>query len=297
MKSVLLDGVRRCASTIRVYSCASAFLLLALVTTSACQPIQSAAPAAPAMGTAQAASGTVVIKINDEGITAPETVPAGLANVVYRNSGQVPHVIELDWLGEGVNPTDAFAAPPLGIPDQIGAYTVVFLEPGAQVEAVLDFGAQPQYIAYEIFVENPSYAVMAASGDSGITEAPPADVNVDLVNFAFVMPDPIPAGVTWWQLNNKGTQQHEVSLHQLNDEYTADMVKEELAAVDANGQVPPAVSAIPAFMVGVGKTVWVKFDLPEGDYLAVCDVPDFSTLPPGEDHWHLGMFREFAVTP
>ncbi len=269
-------------------------LMFALFVLSACQPIQSTAPVAAAKTPDM---GSVVIDINEEGLTAPSAVSAGLVPVVFTNSGQAPHVLEMYWMAEGVTVEDALNAGPLGSPDKSGGMTVSFLAPGASLETVIDFGVHPNYFVEEVFVENPGRVQFTASGESTTAEAPDADVKVGLVDFNIVMPDEIKAGPQWWQVKNTGSQSHELALFKLDGDLTAEKVMERLAAVDAEAQVPPTVEEITSWAPGVGLTTWVKYDLSPGKYLVLCRVPNWSTMPPGQDHWHMGMLHEFAVVP
>jgi hypothetical protein len=239
----------------------------------------------------------VVIDVNEQGVTAPAKVEAGLVPVVFTNSGQAPHVLELYWMAEGVTPQDALNAGPQGSPGKSGTIAVPFLAPGARLETVLDFGAYPNYFVTENFVENPSLVEFAAAGEPVATEPPVADVEVGLVDFSIVMPDELTAGPLLWQVKNTGSQTHELALFKLEGDLTAEKMEEQLAAVDANGQAPPAVEAIPSWAIGAGLTTWVNYDLSPGKYLVLCRVPDWSTMPPGEDHWHKGMLKEFVVVP
>lgn len=312
-------AVRRAARKQEVWV-AVLLVVSALIFLTGCVAVQSApaaaAPAAetPAAGTPTgrptaagssveevaaipAQMGAVEITVTDEGVTAPANIPAGLAHVVFANTGEKGHVLEVIWMADGVTPEEAMSEPPLGVPDKSNSQSAVFLHPGAQLEAMMDFSAHPQYVVVEDFVENPTHAVMVASGTDGLVEPPKADVEVELVNFAYVMPDPIAPGAQWWHLVNKGSQRHEVSLHPIEEGRTAQDILHDLAMIDANGQVPPPPTEIPELMVGVGQEAWVLWDLPAGKYLAACQVPDFSTMPPGMDHFNLGMFREFTVGP
>lgn len=111
------------------------------------------------------------------------------------------------------------------------------------------------------------------------------------------MPDEIKAGPMWWQLTNKGTQPHDLSIHKLGDGLTLEDLEAQLEAAEADPQAPPPEGAAPLAAVGVGQTMWIQYDLPAGDYVVLCQVPDFSTTPPGPSHWHKGMLHEFTVSP
>lgn len=263
-----------------------------LLSLAACQPVSRVADT-PIEGSATPA--TVAFAINDQGLTAPEEVPSGLVNVTFANSGQAPHVLFVSWLAEGVTAEEILNAPPPGDPNQSNYVTGVFLAPGTQVDALLDFTADHHYFVQEVFVEKPAFVEFTATGPASTITAPGAAVMVDAVDFSYVMPDEIKAGEQWWQVSNTGTQTHDLGIYKLEGDLTLEALQAQMTAQDAQEQAPPPVAAIPSWAVGVGQTTWVKFDLPAGEYVVLCRVPDFSTNPPGPDHWHKGMVHQFTV--
>jgi hypothetical protein len=246
--------------------------LVAVACVTACAPTAAGPSATDGGGAA------VLVEIDEDGIRAPSEVPSGNVEVTFSNSGDEPHDIfvrEFD-LEAGVNIVHG-----------------VFLAPGAQSQAVVHFVADATYSVGEIFgfgADAPS-AQIAATGPASEDPEPETGVAVGMAEFEFSMPDTVDAGATWWELTNTGDQIHDLGIYPLADT-TLDDLLADLAAVDENGQAPPEITAIPAWAVAPGETVWVRHELAAGLYAVVCRVPDDAT---SQDHWHLGMVREIAV--
>ena len=264
-----------------------------LLSLAACQPVSLAADT-PIEGSAIPAA--VAFAINEQGLTAPEEVPSGLVNVTFANNDLAPHVLFVGWLAEGVSAEEILNAPPPGDPSQSNWVNGVFLASGTQVDALLDFTADHHYFVQEVFVEKPAFVEFAATGPASTITAPGAAVTVEAVDFSYIMPDALKAGEQWWQVSNMGTQTHDLGIYKLEGDLTLEALQAQLSALDSQEQAPPPVTAIPSWAVGVGQTTWVKFDLPAGNYVVLCRVPDFSTNPPGPDHWHKGMVHQFTIT-
>lgn len=138
-----------------------------------------------------------------------------------------------------------------------------------------------------------SVTFFAAGEPSGAT-APTADVAVDLVDFAFVMPTELKAGTQTWQITNKGTQWHELAIVKLNEGATIDDV---LGAIMAEGEPsgPPPFEMVNGWTpMGPEQTAWVTWDLPAGEYTVLCFLPDLN----GDFAPHLthGMVANVTVT-
>lgn len=149
-------------------------LLLMMFNLSACQPIQPVASTDAEAGSADQAMGKVVFVIDEEGITAPATVPSGLVPVTFSNTGQAPHALAIGWLADGVTAEEALSAPPPGDPTKSDLVGFAFLAPGASVELMFDFGADANYFATDFFGEKPVYTAFSATGGAATAAAPSA---------------------------------------------------------------------------------------------------------------------------
>lgn len=123
-------------------------------------------------------------------------------------------------------------------------------------------------------------------------------VTIAADDFAFGMPDTIPAGRTTFRLVNRGREPHQAVIMGAPGKALAEL---EAAAVP-KGPVPEWWRAFlqlqPTFPGGPGVVVSgdssvVVVDLAPGNYVVVCFVPS----PDGKMHAQKGMFRRLVVTP
>lgn len=124
--------------------------------------------------------------------------------------------------------------------------------------------------------------------------SPPADtanvVTVTARDYAFEMPDSLPAGATTFVLRNRGTVFHIVALARLDGQKT---VAEFLAAYEKGGE--PAWShamggpgpALP------GHDIATTVVLEPGRYAVFCDIAAQDHVA----HWKKGMFKLLTVVP
>jgi hypothetical protein len=116
---------------------------------------------------------------------------------------------------------------------------------------------------------------------------------IDIVahEYAFTMPDTIPAGLTMLRLHDAGAEWHHVKLARLDANHTA---AEAYAALRTGGGFPAWL----AFVGGPnspapGGTSELELQLETGTYVLWCNV----TAPDGQTHWAHGMFKGLVVAP
>ena len=119
--------------------------------------------------------------------------------------------------------------------------------------------------------------------------APPAEVTIDMVDFGFGVSGTIFSGTQNVQVTNKGQQEHEAFLIQLNPGAS---VEEFLGAFEPSAPPgpPPGQGGFQARKSGGGGTFTT--DYTPGKYVLVCFVEDPNT---GAHHFALGMIHEFTV--
>ncbi len=130
--------------------------------------------------------------------------------------------------------------------------------------------------------------VLVACAKPAPEAAGPNVVTITATDFAFAVPETIPAGLTQFRLVNHGQEPHHAVLIRVNDPRP---VAEVLAALEA--PVPPDwVELVPAPNTAVpGDSTNTTTILQPGRYLFVCFVPS----PDGAPHVAKGMFKELAV--
>ncbi len=144
----------------------------------------------------------------------------------------------------------------------------------------------------------PSVTASPATNILSATAAPKTDdagkdhvLAVTAMDDMFMGPTKLPTGLTTIRLHNQGPSPHQLQLLRLNDGVTADHT---LAAAKKGG--PGALLSMATVAggpnaVGAGGDQQVTVDLPAGNYLEVCFVPD----PDGVSHLAKGMVSALTV--
>lgn len=125
-----------------------------------------------------------------------------------------------------------------------------------------------------------------------VAAAEPTRVEIVASEFAFSMPDEIPAGVVEVTMHNDGSQVHHAQLARLNEGVTL----EQFQAALQQGETAafPLITFVggPGPMPHAGDQT-VTLELEPGQYLALCFIPDPAD---GAPHLAKGMIRPFVVT-
>ena len=136
-------------------------------------------------------------------------------------------------------------------------------------------------------------ASLVATSTGAARSAKPNVVTVVATDFAFDMPLSIPAGLTTFELKNRGKWQHHLSIVRLDSGKTA---ADGLAALIKAGR-----GLRPAWMHSIGgpnapmpgEDANATLVLEPGSYLAYCEIP----APDPARHYTKGMVKGFVVTP
>jgi len=124
--------------------------------------------------------------------------------------------------------------------------------------------------------------------------AAPSVVNITATDYAFGVPDSIPAGLTTFRLVNQGKELHHASLVQLRDGKTIADFRAGIAAAMKHHTPPPAWMGFAGGpnAVTVGDTATSTQLLEPGSYVFVCWIPSLDGVP----HIMKGMMRSLVVT-
>ncbi len=173
--------------------------------------------------------------------------------------------------------------------------------PGETAAAVIDLTAGA-WILWGEYPGAPQPPVpVTVTGDAPAdVPAVNADIQIKMVEYAFVIPTPLPAGSRVIELANVGQEPHFFTMAHVPDGTAAD---DALAAFFARYGDPAATPAgglraedlTIAFVHGTqsaGTTAWYAADLTPGTYLAVCFIPDPVN---GIPHAMLGMTQIVEV--
>jgi hypothetical protein len=254
-------------------------------------------PAAQPAGTG---AHEVMIVGRDYTFEAPEEVPAGLITFTFKNGGAVVHHAQVARLNDGVTFEQLMAAfaqgetaalplfTPVGGPSLIdptttarvtlnlhpGAYALLCLIPDAESIPHLAHGmARP----------------LAIRGEAATQPEPPSDLTVSMADFQYTMPTEVEAGSQTWKVVNDGPQPHELVLHKLAPDKTADDV---IAFFHRPQGQPPFTNAGGMQGLPRGEAGWAHLDLAPGTYIAICYIPDPAS---GTRHMDLGMVKTLTV--
>lgn len=138
-----------------------------------------------------------------------------------------------------------------------------------------------------------SDAAQDAGADSGAAVAAtvaPNVVHIKTTDFAFELPDTIPAGLTTFHLMNEGPDWHHASLVRLDDGHTM----ADVQAAFTSDEEPSWAHALGGPNAPfAGGTAQVTMNLEPGNYVLLCFVPG----PDGVPHVAKGMMRALTVVP
>ncbi len=235
---------------------------------------------------------TVTFAYADGAVTGPAEVPSGIVRFVFEGVSE-DGWIDIAYVTEGTAMDDVTAAlqqaeeNPAAVLDLVRIFGVA----GDATEAIYDLPEGDYLAVYK--AGWPDFATMPfATGAASGAAAPEADVLVQLDDFAFIMPDTVPAGESVWEFSNTGDQWHMMLIVKPAEGQTADDVMAMMMGEgDPNAAEPEFMSSFEP--ISQGNRAWVTMDLPPGKYLAVCPLPDLKTMQ--MDHASLGMVREFTV--
>ena len=148
-------------------------------------------------------------------------------------------------------------------------------------------------VAVPLGAQAPAIAAKLPATSAGFSA--PAGSNLVTVvarEYAFVMPDTIPAGLTTIRLRDEGSQAHHLFLARLDSGRTI----ADFAATMRSHENPPAwmhFEGGPNTPLPGGGESYTTLDLAPGTYVAFCVIPAPDAMP----HVAKGMMRQFVVAP
>ena len=260
-----------------------------------------AADSAPAEGTPAAAATPPVVDIvgMDYAFQAPDTFPAGVVTLRFRNDGKDLHHVQVARLDGGKTVADlpgalAGGAPPDWLVPVGGPNAPV---PGGTTEADVQL-APGNYVLLclipaadgAIHVAKGMLKPFTVAGEAAVAQFPAADVSVRLTDYDFVLSTPLTAGRHVIRIETDASQMHELLIARLNEGKTA----AELAQWGEKPVGPP-----PGYPIGgvtgiaPGRENTIAVDLEPGDYALICFMPDAKD---GAPHFVHGMIKQIKVS-
>jgi hypothetical protein len=160
------------------------------------------------------------------------------------------------------------------------------LEPGTYV-----IDASPNESGDDYF-----YSVLTVTEGEDLA-APEADLNLVMVDHHFSFPATLEAGAQRWQVSNIGEQVHFAVLFKLAEGATSDDLMSFMASGPENASGPPPFDMQASYTgliqaVSSGQDYYVDVNLPAGNYVAICFLPDMESE---KIHLELGMMSSFSA--
>ena len=282
---------------------------------------------APAKVLKAAGLPAVTVIAQDGAISAPATFPAGQVQIDFINESGRPAGAQIFRLNPGVTQDDIDAAAPrlrdepelldqlvsgvggpLGVQPGLEEDVWVYLQPGDYViqnsldhfDHAYEFGNLPAFVPG--MVSFPIYfASFHVDGPDAGGSAPAPTGEVDLLNFAFRLPQSFNAGQNELLVTNPSDQQHEMAIAKVADGHSIDDVvaffqdqSQPKTQMDIVAQFPsPYLDGTGGLSsLAPGQTAVVNLDLTPGSYVMVCFIRDSET---GLPHVGLGMIAGFNV--
>ena len=276
----------------------SASALVALIVVAACG--ERDAPKADPVAEEPAAPVVepVLVRVGAGSITAPDTVAPGwrLVRVEEDGAGHIPVIfllqdsastadtsIFLRELDESVEtPGQALA---LGGPE-VGDSGEVFIHftPGRYLLGCVSRGEDGH--RHATTGEARMIVVPDAPPAAGAYAAPEASYLVRMIDFAYMGPEQWEAGPQVLRVDNAGQQDHQVRIARLKEGAT---MRDWLYAEEPNDH---ATNIAGVARMGSGVVAYLPVDLPPGEYVIYCLVPDKDS---GKPHVMMGMLRAIHV--
>lgn len=244
----------------------------------------------------------IIIKATDFSFEAPKVIEGGLVAITMENDGAELHHMQIARLHDGVSMEDLqnalmhgpeaalplleFAGGPSIVPPGGRAQVIVNLRAGHYV--LLCFLPSADGVPHLAKGMIKAFEVIASHAYSAPQE-PPAAISIMLTDFAFTMPSQIKAGRQVWKITNAGVQPHEMPIARLLPGKTP---QDALRFLQTSEGAPPFEFVGGLQAIDSGQTGWAVLDLPPGEYLALCFVPDPAS---GKEHLELGMIAGFTV--
>jgi uncharacterized cupredoxin-like copper-binding protein len=248
----------------------------------------------------------VVVVAHDFAFDLPSSIPAGPTTFELRNHGTQGHHLDIVRLDSGKTAGDALAAlikagrgPRPGWLHAVGGPNAAM--PGEKSNATLVLGPG----SYLAFCEIPGPTsmrhymkgmvkpfIVTSPGRAG--RLPAADIAMNLVDFDFVLSQPLTRGHHVLVISNAGTQRHMVVIKRFPSDYPAGTTAKALTdwALDPQGKPAPGTNEGGVTEISPGATVAMSRDFRPGRYLLICFSADETD---GKPHFMHGMQKEITI--
>lgn len=279
-------------------------LALPLLWLAACAGGEQKAELASGDEAAPSSPPVVTIIAKDFAFEAPDSIVAGMTTIKMVNQGPDLHHVQLVRLTEGRTYDEFLAAlremkpgmaPPSWIINVAGPNSPV---PGGEQSLTQEL--QPGTYALTCFIDTPDHVPHIAKGmvksltilpnNNPSAAAPDADVTVKMSDYAWEITPNLTAGKHVIRLENLASQPHEMFIMQMAPGKTA----EDLMKWGQTFEGPPPGKPMGGISgMATGQVAFLPVDLPAGEYLLVCFLPDAKD---GQPHLAHGMIKALTIS-
>jgi len=241
----------------------------------------------------------LLVSVRAGAIAAPDSITAGWTRIRVEEDGaghiivvfQLPDSATNSELASFLAALDTARATPMPATalggQEVGdtGEVVIRLAPGKYVLGCVARGAGGHRHAStgEMKALVVTEAGPARDGDEAV---PHATQDVRMVDFAYVGTERWPAGSHLLRVENRGGQDHQLRLARLRDGSTL----QDWVGADDPGAYATTIAGVAR--LGPGADAYLQVELPRGEYVLYCLVPDAVS---GRPHVALGMFRAIHV--
>ncbi|MFN8379344.1 MAG: hypothetical protein U0452_11810 [Anaerolineae bacterium] len=243
----------------------------------------------PALAQDEAANPAIIVTA--DGITAPEQLAAGIVTLTFQNDTEARVQSLMVRLNDGKTMQDFASAMQSGMAGLLATVTLIgtpVLEPASSVDVIYDL-TEGSYVLFVGTTDGPpSQFMLTVSGASDpATEAPAADVELNLSDTGLELPESVASGELVWQIANQSeATPYEFVLYpaeagaSVEDAYAA--VQAALSNALGDPSLEPTAPVLHLSPLGPGVSAWVSLDLAPGSYLVLLqDVGLLTEIAPG----------------
>ncbi len=242
---------------------------------------------------AQDEAQTLTIEKNAAGFVVPLEAPEGPVTVTIENNADAPAAPLFARLNADVTIeqfAEAFASDPFSALELVALYGGIEVAPNSSASLTLAF-APGTHVLIDFAAEVPAVpSFTVADGEAAAVE-PEANVEVNLLDFAFSFPLQLEAGEQTWLIENEGTQWHEFAIARIDDAMSVADLRTFINGI-TSGEAEPEGDLFFFAPMTPGERAWLNMDLEPGTYVIGCFLPDFHS---GHAHAELGMVQIFNV--
>lgn len=246
----------------------------------------------------------LLIVAAEDGVTLPEEWVSGITTITFQNDTEIDFQPTLARFVDGATMEDFMAAMEAqdfaGMLATVSALGSATAKPGESVDVTYDL-LEGDYLFINFAPAGPPTLIpfTVAENEGELVEAPEADVEIVMVDFAFALPADLATGEAIWHFSNEGEQIHEIIIYSVEDDATAESVTTAVmeAMMAASPTAPPEMPYEEVFsFVGISpdENAWMTVNLEPGTYAALCVIPD-TTSEEMTSHLAHGMITIFTV--